>query len=87
MHEQVQDGYPTDFVTASYQALCVPWDPDTRLPRRNATDIYPNVGQTTLVSGRTYQFMFGYTPQGISIGDFITVSPRRLHLINAHLRE
>lgn len=57
----------------SYQALCVAWDPDTRLPIRNSSDIYPQQGQTTSIGGRSFQFTFNYQVVGTSVGDFITV--------------
>ena len=75
----MQDGYPTSFVTDVYQSLCVAWDPVTRLPRRNASDIYPGYGQTVALGGSNYQFNFGYVVQNVFTGDYITVgSPHRL---------
>ncbi len=78
---QVQDGYPIDMVTANYQALCVGWDPDSRLPRTNASDIYPQQGLTTPLGGRSFQFKFGYNVVGFSKGDFVTVSARPWHSV------
>lgn len=74
---QVQDGYPTNYVTQYYQALCVPWNPVTRLPKQNTSDIYPTPGQTTSLGGSNFQFNFNYNNFGISVGDYITV--RGLH--------
>lgn len=70
---QVQDGYPIDYVTDYYQALCVPWDPATRLPLQNTTDIYPTPGATTSLGGNNFQFQFNYANFGISVGNYITV--------------
>ena len=70
---QVQDGYPTDYVTDYYQALCVPWDPATRLPLQNTSDIYPTPGATTSLGGNDFQFQFNYANFGISVGNYITV--------------
>ena len=72
---QVQDGYPTNYVTQYYQALCVPWNPVTRLPKQNTSDIYPTPGQTTSLGGSNFQFNFNYNNFGISVGDYITVRP------------
>jgi hypothetical protein len=73
---QVQDGYPTYYVaSSSYQPLCVPYDPVTRLPRTNATDIYPSFGQTLPLGGSSFQFLFNYYIDGVYQGDYITVSP------------
>lgn len=70
---QVHDGYPTSFVTDVYQSLCVAWDPVTRLPRRNSSDIYPGYGQTVALGGRDFQMNFGYLVQNVYTGDYITV--------------
>ena len=70
---QVQDGYPIGYVTDYYQALCVPWDPVTRLPLQNTSDIYPTPGATTSLGGSNFQFQFNYENFGVSIGDYITV--------------
>lgn len=70
---QVQDGYPTSYVTNYYQALCVPWDPVTRLPKQNTSDIYPTPGQTTALGGSNFQLNFNYDNFGVQIGDYITV--------------
>ena len=70
---QVHDGYPTNYVTNNYQALCVPWDPVTRLPLQNTSDIYPTPGQTVALGGSNFQFNFNYDNFGVSIGDYITV--------------
>lgn len=69
----MQDGYPTDYVTAPYQPLCVAWDPVTRLPKRNSSDIYPSYGETVALGGRDFQFTFHYYIQNTNIGDYITV--------------
>ncbi|CAL8472258.1 g11800 [Coccomyxa elongata] len=66
----VQDGYPIDQVLPQGNPLCVAWDPDTRLPRKNSSDIY--VGSTTSLGGRNFQMKFGYVVVGVFIGDFIT---------------
>lgn len=70
---QVQDGYPIDYVTDYYQALCVPWDPATRLPLQNTSDIYPTPGATISLGGNNFQFQFNYVNFGISVGNYITV--------------
>ena len=70
---QVHDGYPTNYVTNNYLALCVPWDPVTRLPLQNTSDIYPTPGQTVALGGSNFQFNFNYDNFGVSIGDYITV--------------
>ncbi|BDA47298.1 hypothetical protein COCOBI_10-1440 [Coccomyxa sp. Obi] len=66
----VQDGYPIDQVVAQGSPLCVAWDPNTRLPRKNSSDIY--VGSTTSLGGRTFQMKFAYVVVGVFKGDFIT---------------
>jgi hypothetical protein len=72
---QVQDGYPTSYVTANYQALCVAWDPATRLPKRNTSDIYPAQGSTTALGNGSFQFQF-YSPiTNVATGDYITARP------------
>ncbi len=68
---QVQDGYPIDQVLPQGNPLCVAWDPDARIPRKNSSDIY--VGSTTSLGGRDFQMKFGYVVVGVFKGDFITV--------------
>lgn len=70
---QVQDGYPTSYVTDVYQSLCVAWDPVSRLPRRNSSDIYPGYGQTVPLGGSNFQMNFGYLISNVFTGDYITV--------------
>ena len=70
---QVQDGYPIDYVTDYYQALCVPWDPATRLPLQNTSDIYPTPGATISLGGNNFQFHFNYVNFGVSVGNYLTV--------------
>lgn len=70
----MQDGYPTSFVTDAYQSNCIAWDPATRLPRRNSSDIYyQGSGQTVALGGRDFQINFGYVLKNVFTGDYITV--------------
>ena len=77
----MQDGYPTYYVAEDYQALCVAWDPVTRLLKRNTSDIYPLPGETVELTSTTFQFSFGSVISNVDVGDYITVSmrvPRRV---------